>query len=381
MAFWDEPAEPQVPLLPQQQQPQLQQPQQAAAPPAEGQGVSWDKVMEAVKPILPSILPMLASGVGAALTSPVKSGPMIAGRALLGGLQGWQEAEKLNANTQKDLYYADRSKLAQARALKLTSEMANKTKYRNTLTDPAEIAEYDADPKAHFARKFADQEKPENLAWFRQRFLKNATPEDEAYLKSLSGKQVFDLYMAGVKHDFEAGEGKTKHGVLMHDVLMPDGTSATLLVDPENNQQIGPARTTVGKGKDKSMTTNDLAAAAIAGDEGAAETLAAAGGTDRFLKELSRAASGLQVTDPGVKKMSPAQAKQTLIDLGRYDVLKGVINQALTGGGGAAPASVPLAGGGGPRLLAKGTVVLDPNGVPHATDNDNTPLPPGWTLK
>lgn len=131
-----------------------------------------------------------------------------------------------------------------------------------------------------------------------------------------------------------------------------------------------------GKTSGRAPTTNELAALAIGGDENAARTLAAAGGVDRLMKDLSRRVSGLSATDPEISGLSPEAAQGILTNLGRYDVLKQIMNQALSGSGGGAqapfvPPPVPTA--------PAPDVVQGPDGKFYRKKDPNAPAPgPGF---
>jgi len=169
----------------------------------------------------------------------------------------------------------------------------------------------------------------------------------------------------------------------MHDVLMPDGTSATLLIDPENNQQIGPARTTAGKDKDKPPTRAQLAEIAGGDDpvaaEKAARTLTRLGGPSAVLGNLLLRSSGLDVPDAQIQALTPQEANNKALDLQKLDAFKGLMNTTISGGGApAAPAAAPAAAPG--NTIAAGTWIIGPDGARRQAKTQTSTIPPGYKI-
>lgn len=124
-------------------------------------------------------------------------------------------------------------------------------------------------------------------------------------------------------------------------------------------------------GSTRARTKAELAQAAIAGDEEAAQILAEIGGLPGLVGALTRRAAGAGVTDPSVKGLDSNEAKRRLAELGKLDAVKALVGSALLGGG--AGGGAPGGGeGGGPRNIR------NPETGEEGELDPGTPLPDGW---
>lgn len=100
--------------------------------------------------ILKQLIPTLALGAGAALTSPIRSAPMIAGRAILGAASGYASAQP-KPITDKDLYYRDRLQMSELKRKEWQTSKAARESYADTLPENDKKAYLSMDAKGQTA--------------------------------------------------------------------------------------------------------------------------------------------------------------------------------------------------------------------------------------
>lgn len=141
--------------------------------------------------IIKQLIPTVALGLGGALTSPIRSAPMIAGRAILGAASGYASAQP-KPLTEKDRYYAERLQYSQMQRKALEQQTANQEEYARTLPDEAQQKAFlslDAKGRA----KYVDSRMARIDRQLNQNLLAKATdlgvtPEVAAALNSLDDR-------------------------------------------------------------------------------------------------------------------------------------------------------------------------------------------------
>lgn len=118
-----------------------------------------------LRQLLPKLLPALIMGTGAALSSPIRSAPLIAGRALMGAAQGWEAGTP----SQKDLYYNERANREKAAWTQLQHDTADENAYVATLPTAEEKVAFETDKKGFMARKMMAGGRAENIAYLSMR--------------------------------------------------------------------------------------------------------------------------------------------------------------------------------------------------------------------
>lgn len=174
--------------------------------------------------VVRQLLPAAVLGTGAALTSPIRSSPLIAGRALLGAYEGYKSAQP----TEKDLYYQERLSALQMADRAQRIRMSNAAGYRDTLSDEDKL-DFDLDPKAFRLTKTLETQRPYMVS-----HTSKVLGLDPEYLNNVPIQNLakYDAYAA------EHGAGtKVKR-------LNPDGTAEWMFINPHTGQDLftgGPA--------------------------------------------------------------------------------------------------------------------------------------------
>ncbi len=100
-------------------------------------------------PLLLRLIPAAIQAAGAALTSPVRSSPLIAGRALLGGLAGYQAGQPTSEdilNRERTAYYQTRLTQTQQQAAQMQELAKDQDYYANHVLNDEQRAAWNATP-------------------------------------------------------------------------------------------------------------------------------------------------------------------------------------------------------------------------------------------
>lgn len=212
--------------------------------------------------LLAQLIPTVALGVGSALTSPIRSAPLIAGRAILGANEGYQSAQPPPV-TQKDLYYRERLATQKLEHEQLTKGMQNQETWLAGL--PEEDRGFARiDPKGYVTHEMARREAARNLSLFKGAF--NMSPEGLAFYASLPPKEQAHAGAQMVAYDHKQQHPNPSYD--FREVAGPDGKPLIQGFDKHTGKAI--PGTTPGYVKPTSATSDPVKIAAA----GAAEKLA-----------------------------------------------------------------------------------------------------------
>lgn len=287
-------------------------------------------------------LPALLVGTSAALTSPVRSAPAIAGRAILGGLAGYSSSAP-PPMTQKDLYYQERLALAHRQQQELDQKMAITGDWLNSLPKeergPALL-----DPKGWRADQLAAKQLAANKAYLSRvaQIDPDKLPNDPKIVARVTG----DI----MHYDYVNQHRPGSYSVI---TTIPPGESEPqdFVFDHHAGQTVGGP---IGKAPPKAggkMTEGQAQAALV---------------RLRHMYQQDQRLGNIKMDHP-----FDAYVKDMGLDIADLQEKAGMKKKD------GAPEPKPTET---PRL-APGTVVRAPDGSLHRSVDPNATLPPGYTIE
>jgi len=183
--------------------------------------------------LLPHILPALALGAGAALTSPNRSKPQIIGRGLLGATAGFGAGSP----TQRDLYYQERLQDYHARRTALEQQTTDRDAYAASLPEEKRSL-FLQDPHAYVTHELAQQDRKPNVA-----LLTKVFGADADQLSGIDSKDLSHITSYVIEHDYANQHRPMKlHVVDNVPITQPDGTQKPGygVLDLNTNKMVGP---------------------------------------------------------------------------------------------------------------------------------------------
>ena len=290
-------------------------------------------------------LPALGVGLGAALTSPVRSAPAIAGRALLGAQAGYSSSQPPPV-TERDRYYQERLAYTQKQRQSLEQSMANQQEWLKSL--PEDQRAYALiDPKEYVHTQLAKADRGPNEA-----LLSKAFGIDPEKLKGLDAKSLSKLTADMIHHDAVNKDRPGSYSAV--ELVKPGETDPSIVI---LDHHTGKIVSTIGKAPPKAggkMTEGQAQAA-----------------YDRLMASYRK------------EKMGDITGKFPAFD----DYVKewGLNAADLREKAGMNPKTEPTGKPSGKPTdtarLAPGTVVKAPDGSLHRSVDPNATLPPGYTIE
>jgi len=145
-------------------------------------------------------IPALLTGTASALTTPIKSRPAIAGRAILGTLAGYQ-ASQPRQKTARELYYEERLQYDREHQEQLKQQTADQDNFaQNVLTTDEDRVAFKADPKS-FLKDYRTRKLAEANAGPNREYLKHIGKLPAEVVDAMDPRQV--ALHAGTLMDYD----------------------------------------------------------------------------------------------------------------------------------------------------------------------------------